>query len=370
MISRVPQQMMTRRFQNNMNQALKQMSDINQKILTGRKFMRGSEDPVRAAKALVIRRSLSNIEMYNENLKDAQGLFETASALIVSNISPRMATISDKLLAATNGSMGQTERDIIAEEIESVGRDLLKDMNADFAGRKIYGGSNNSVPPFTYDGGTGKVSYNGVPVDTQVEANLTDPDNPVYTFNGEIVNLTEKQEVAFKAGTLDNSGFFPGSKPAYADIGIGIQYDANGAVDPTTAFDMAINGAKITGSGVSSKTGYANNAIQLAFDAAKALRAGDLATASDLVVSVKDSQTTIVIGVTNLGVKTSTIEYNQLRMGQDEITYATAQVNAEGLTLEEQAELMTQYKSVEAAYNATLQMGSKVVPTSVFDFIR
>lgn len=362
MVGRVPQQALTRRYQSNMNTSLKQMSDISQKILSGRKFMRASEDPVRAAKALTVRRALTNIETYNANLKDAQGYYDSASDLLLKNVSPRVSTIAVKIEAGVNGDKGQTERDIIAEEIEAVGRDMIKDLNADFAERKIFGGSNNSTQAYIYDDKTGKVSYNGVPVDTQVVVDDSDPDNIRYTFNGE--RITAEQ------AAKDNSANFPGGKPVYVDVGIGVQYDANGAVDPTTVIDLSVNGAKVMGSGVDPKTGLANNAVQLAFDAAKALREGDIGKATALMDQVKKAQTTVVVGITNIGVKSATIEYNQSRMAQDELTYATAQVNAEGLTLEEQAELMTQYKSVEAAYNATLQMGSKVVPTSIFDFIR
>ena len=91
---------------------------------------------------------------------------------------------------------------------------------------------------------------------------------------------------------------------------------------------------------------------------------------NNMIDKIKDANSSVLVGITNLGVKEQAIEFNQTKLDEDKYNLSAAQIDAEGMSEVELAAAMTEYKSVEAAYNATLQMGSKVVPTSIFDFIR
>ena len=66
---RITQNGMKRQYLRNSNSALERMNSINNRILTERKFMRASDDSTAAANAMIIRKSLSNLDMYEDNLK-------------------------------------------------------------------------------------------------------------------------------------------------------------------------------------------------------------------------------------------------------------------------------------------------------------
>ncbi|MEG0615874.1 MAG: hypothetical protein RR540_08975, partial [Oscillospiraceae bacterium] len=213
------------------------------------------------------------------------------------------------------------------------------------------------------------VTYNGVPVNSQA-TELPPAGSGNWEFNGKPITAAE--------ATTVNHLLFPGSKPSLVDIGIGISYDANGIIDPTTALDISVNGVEITGSGT---TGFAidkagnrvplsNNTVQQAYDAANAIEAGDTRLALDILEHVKKTESNLLIGISKLGVKQQSVEYNLSKVKDDEMNLQAAQVSAELMSTEDIAESYTDYKGLEASYNAVLQMGTKVIPTSIFDFMR
>ena len=439
---------MSRQYKNNMSSTLGQMNSINNKILTQRKFLRASENPVGAAKALSIRKNLAIIDTYEDNLKTASGIFDSAEASI-KLVSSSTATVTDKLLAGVNGDKTNSDKGIYATEIENVGKEMVKEMNSQYADRHIFGGTNDSSPAFAYDEKTGDVTFNGISVNcTTVTTKTIDPEtgvgyvddkgNPIpqkYFFGGnnitneiksgdaviantfaevdatkttytdkavkdtvthhwmlgtddidsavtsgkiKVVNSITKEGDRYYAGGIEitkeqadgaNAQRFEGTKPILIDIGLGIEFDANGVVDPATAMDISLNGAELTGSGTDSD-GYSKNIIQLTFDAAEALKNGETTKSLDLIDKIKNANSSVLVGITNLGVREQSIEFNQTKLDEDKYNLDAAQIDAEGMSDLDLAQAMTEYKSVEAAYNATLQMGSKVVPTSIFDFIK
>jgi flagellar hook-associated protein 3 FlgL len=330
---RVTQNATTRKYISSMNKNLGQMNDYHTKITAQRKLFRASEDSISAARAYVVRRSLANVSDHQSSLKTATNIFSNAESALLTVFS-EITTVTTKIVEGVNGDKSQTERNIIASEIENVAKDMITQMNSQYADRRIFGGTNNSSAAFEYNSSTGKVTYNGVDVNT-----LSSPKD------------------------------FPGSSSILIDVGLGIEYDASGNPKESTAFDISFNGAEYTGCGVDSD-GDSLNVIQLAFDAAKALRDGDTNKATRLLDKVNDAETTLLVGVTKLGVKEKAIEYNQSRLETDELNLKSSQTELEGMTTEDLAETITYYKLVESAYNATLQMGASVVPTSLFNFIK
>lgn len=626
---RVTQQAQSRMYLNSMNMSLNQMNKLNNQFLRQRQFFRASENSVGAAKALTARRYLSDMATHEDNLSISKGIFDTAEATLTKNVSQRTHDVTDKIISAVNADKGQHERDIIAAEIENIARDMMKDLNSDFAGRRLFGGTNNASPCFKFDDANNELLYNGVPVnwskvtekveggitkyffggtnisqdlirgdatctpilpdagvpatklevdgveltaayngktiytdtavkqpdgsyqiegltvpqelidngkvkvvntivqegkgtyaggvniekklagktatlepltvvtgtppdpdslkitidgvDTPVDANYNGPEiyttnavktivtvnatyrggepvmipdpsdptgqakiqdvclagDPLLDANGEQVmdggvpklckggelkmrakgepildengnNVTVEKDEYRVGGVLipekliqtgkvkvvdsvevkyektyvggneitkdqaegENSNRFPGTKPILIDVGYGMQFDENGVPDPNTALDLSINGVHFTGNGTSAESGLSNNIVQLTFDAAKALRAGDNTAALDLLDQITKVNGSLLIGITNLGVKEQAIDYQVSKLATDKMGLIQNQTDAELLDTVGLAEVSTQVKLAQAAYNATLQLGSEVIPTSIFDFMR
>lgn len=314
------------------------------RVMTQRRFNRVSEDVINGVKALSLRRQLRNVNIYRDNLNASQELFSSAEQSLLTmsgKIYPQMET---ELVAASNGTYDQMELDIFSISFEQMAEEMVKTLNADFAERQVFGGTNNGVAPFSIeqavvqneageviyppnwqdyyvDDGNGGIAvddttgevllkegitmddipksvlYNGVPLNFDV---LTNKDFKAGTYTVSKLGLDDNGQKAFTDSSFeiseealntarnkhDNSLIFPGSKPIYVDIGIGIKYENDGTVDPQTALDVCLNGAAITGSGMEQDengTWFSKNIIQLALDTSYQLRKGiNVATEMDL----------------------------------------------------------------------------------------
>ncbi len=327
---RVTQNQMTRLYLKNSNTALNNMNKINNRVLTQRKFTRASEDSVGAAKALIIRRNLEKNEMYSNNIETAEGIYSTAEKALLS-ISSVSTTIGDSIIQGANGTSGEDEKKIIANQIRNLAKEMTTQINSEYADRKLFGGTNNGATPFVYDEATKTLTYNGVDINSAT--NLSD---------------------------------FPKTADISLDVGLGVQFDADGNVDKQTVMNIALNGAEILGYGTDAD-GDPNNLIALAYKAADALENNNSGEALNLLEKINTSKSKLMNSITNLGNQQQSVEYAKSRIENDDFSLKTAQQSTEGVNL---AEEITSLKVAEMAYNATLSMGTKLIPLSIFDYMK
>ncbi len=395
---RITQNGMKRQYLRNSNSALERMNSINNRILTERKFMRASDDSTAAANAMIIRKSLSNLDMYEDNLKKVQALYNSAESHLSTLTSTVSKTIT-QVIYGINGDKSQTERNIIAGELEQFAEQMRTELNEVYADRRIFGGTNNNDVSFTFDTATRQVSYNGVPVSAEIIEKDDGSGGKTYSFgfkdgvvspitydddeNAVIptpklpadvsATLTAEQITDYEEGRLKSYDLYPGSQPIYVDVGIGIKYDfddpndlTTAKVNPDTAMNITLNGVDMTGCGTD-QDGDSLNVIQLAYDAAEAMRNGDVKTCNRLIDKLHNAEEEVLISITEFGAKSESINFHLTKIDNDRYNLQVQQKDIEAADLTKE---ITDFKSAQAAYNATLQMGSSVIPNSIFDFIR
>ncbi|MBD5141193.1 MAG: hypothetical protein HDT25_07260 [Ruminococcus sp.] len=225
------------------------------------------------------------------------------------------------------------------------------------------------------------VTYNGIPVDFDVMHRMTDANgnkfdiqigekftikalNDDFTW-GEEKEIAPNVEAAVKG--RDNSLIFPGSEPIYIDIGIGIKYDKDNdyKVDPQTAMDISLNGASVTGSGLDSE-GYSKNLMQLVLDAARALKKGDQSTVNAIIDKADISNNNVLTAITTLGSRQNSIEFYVNRNDDSRYNLRERQNIVEGTDMETE---ISYWESLMAAYEASLKVGTQVIPNSIFNYI-
>lgn len=220
---RITNSIILRGYNRDLNRLMTQKTACERRITSTRKFSRASENPLSAAKALNVRRSMYNLEQYQENLKTANKFYTEAETSLL-QVSDKMATVREELVAACNTTKDSQEYAIYGEHLETIARELVSIFNTDSAGRAIFGGESNSATPFTLlEDSTGHLStvcYHGVPVNA-----------------------------------MDDYKSYPYSTPVTVDIGLGMSMDQKTQeVDPQSVLDISFNGAKITGCGAESGT--------------------------------------------------------------------------------------------------------------------
>ena len=195
--------------------------DSEQKIQTGRQFQRASENPINAAKALRVRKSLAELETQKANLASADSIYQVAESSLLT-ISEIIQNTYEKLVEGAHGTRNEDDMEIIATEIEQFAEEMVQMLNVDVADRKIFGGTNNTTNAFEIKGYVGSqyVTYNGIPVNAS-----SDPQS------------------------------YPYSETSYLDIGVGMDMnDTTGRVDDQTALPITFNGVDCVGCGVTQRT--------------------------------------------------------------------------------------------------------------------
>ncbi len=382
---RVTQNALSRQYVNNLGSSQAKMLDYMNKILSGRKFNRASENSIDASKAMTVRKQLQNLDNYDDALNSAKELFNAAETNLTAIIDTYSSNAKTKVISAANIT-NISVIDTYVEDLEGLAENIMDNLNADFAERQIFGGTNNSTTPFTYqqvkvtnasgdvlyDSGDKKtVCYNGVPI--SMNASGVDPANGngtyTVTYNGDS-STAKSININFADARTSgkNEDMFPGSKPIYIDIGIGIKYDTNYEVDPQTALDISLNGAKCSGSGTDSD-GYSKNIIQLVFDAAEACKNKDQGTLNKLIDKITDATNTVTEARTTLGSVQNSITFNINKNDEYRANLDEMQNELETYTTVETGKMYTDYQVMYSAYQAVLQMGSSVIPKSLFDFL-
>ncbi len=304
---RVTNSIILRSYDRNLKRISSQKFASEHRIESGRQYDRASQSPLKAAKALTVRKQLSHTGQYKENL-DVADKFYTEAEKSMLQISDSLALVRETMIYACNSTKDKaTDLNILAQQLETKAKEMVSVFNTNSAERAIFGGESNSLEPFTLqygeNGQAETVLYHGVPVNAY--SSVTD---------------------------------FPYSDDVFIDIGIGMVINADHVVDPQSALKVSFNGADVTGCGYERKS-EKSSAIDMSklnrgTNASNSLRI----TAKDKTVTVKfsgintdDIRTAINEAFTNEGFAAGDIpmlgDSGQLTMADGSEVYVSQQAS-------------------------------------------
>jgi len=212
---RITNGMMMNRYGRNLNINLGRMNKTGAQIESGRKFQRGSENPVNALKALQVRRNLTALDQYSANIDVADTwLMQTETAVFA--IKGHADQAVDLVIQGKNDTLAPEDRLIIATALRQLQEALLRDLNAQVAGKYLLGGSNTKKVPFTVDADTGRLLFNGEDVfAAESMSDFESIQTPVY------MDLTGEFQLDDDGNPVDESTLFDRFTPGVAVIGAG-----------------------------------------------------------------------------------------------------------------------------------------------------
>ena len=342
---RITHSMMTRNYMSSVNKNLKNLTNSNDRLSSQRAFNKASEDVSGAARALRVRRLLRENEQAVTTIKDLYATYEAAedSLMAINNI---VGTITEDLVRGMSGTMDVQDREKLAREVENLQEHVLQTMNAKFSDKFLFGASGNAdgSAPFTV-GADGALSYNGQAVDAMgADASgkpLVAPGGAPIAFN----------------------------KPNYVDIGLGFELTGTGmdaSADPRTAVVNNFSGVEAFGFGVDAD-GNPKNVYSLLGKVAADLRVGNSSTLSTDLDAVKAMHSALLTQVTDMGNRSDFIEQTSARLENDILNLQEVQNRVEAVPLEQE---MMYNKDFEMSWMVTLQLGSKILPPSIFNFLQ
>lgn len=335
---RVTHQMLQRNYLNRMENNLSQYTKSGDKISSNRAFSKAHENVTDAGKALRMRKLIASNERYQSTIRDVQG--RTAAAEDgLRTVNSLMIKVEDLLIEGMNGTMTTEDREKIATEIDQYQGQIYQIMNSKFGDKYVFSSAGNSDGSAPFEAVDGALKYNGTYTDTMMKQ-----------ADGTIVD--------------DNGDPIPFNTPNYVDIGFGYAIK-DGGVDPNTAFKDTYSGVECFGYGYSSN-GSSLNAWSLLGEISTNLRNSNMTGLDDNLDALKESMGFMLTSITEIGARGVTLDNTLTNLQNEYINLVETDDKLENVDI---AEEIVYNSSYETTWMVTLQMGSKLIPPSIFNYL-
>ncbi len=417
---RVTSKMMQRTYLKNVNSLTTGTQNSLNQLSSGMKLFKASENTAAAVKAYQVRTSLNRNEGYSSNLSHADAVL-TSSESVLLGIEDRLKEAKAKITQALNTTNSDAERATIATELASIQDQIFQAMNSNDSGFYVFGGSNSDSKPFDTDA-NGNLTYNGHtlsdlpndPTDPTVHALSHDAlyldvglapeldadeniiSSTVFEYSITGIDVMGYGKTVVTPGTattaatgLTVSGGYTGFADdtlTYKTVAVngseGITEDgwynaAGELVDPADV-GLTVEGTPAAGDTIDVKAGdvVSSNLYDILGELIKEFNKSDDASGSagysvdraeDLLEVFDTAVATVTTQLTNIGSKTSYIEYSENRISTLDINLNQKQADIEDVNY---AEAFTTFTSLYTSYQAALNVGSKIIGPSLFDYMR
>lgn len=155
----------------------------------------------------------------------------------------------------------------------------------------------------------------------------------------------------------------------YLDIGIGHTFKQNAdgtfSINPETVHQFTYSGVEVFGAGRTD--GMSNNVYTFLGEVADSMNNNNMDLLGEQLNHIKDVREHLLTSLTEIGVRTNFLDNMEDIHKNDLLNFQTRQKDVEAVDLPQEA---MNNKNHEMAWMVTLQMGSKILPSSLFDFLR
>ncbi len=302
---RITQHMMVENLRSIINTSGEKLTDLQDQLASGKRLRRPSDDPQDVNKALKLKATSQQNDQYLRNISNAKSWLEdTDSAL--DQLSNVLIRARDVAVRGSSDTLGQSERDQLATQVDSMLAEALQDANADhqdqylFAGRrvKLTGGS----LPFEVTGSS--LSYNG-----------------------------------------DTSGYLK------------LEIEKN-----TSPLSISILGAT-----ASTGTGTLGDALNALISLRDGLQSGSISTISAQLTQISTSLDDVADLRGQVGAKVSRLDETETALNSAQTRVASLLSRAQDTDV---ADVMTKLTMQENVYRTSLAAGARVIQQSLLDFLK
>src|SRR3990167_2769100 len=212
---RITQESLSRTTLSNIKLNYKKMQEIQEKLSSGKQINRPSDDPSGARKVLGLRTEDLQVQQFLDNTETAKEQINYTSNTLES-IQEIFTKIKGLTIQAGNDTLGQSDRKIIANELDELLESVLQNANTDNNGRYIFSGTQTLTSAFTAardsNGNISSVSYNGnneeikyqIGPNTFMQINL--PGGKLFQDNKAFSTLISLRD-SLNASTFDSTAF-------------------------------------------------------------------------------------------------------------------------------------------------------------------
>lgn len=183
--------MISRNYKRQINSSMSKQSAALERSESGLAFKKLSDNVAAGSRAMHLQEQRYAAEQQLDNVKNLYAELKSIDSNL-SSVHSILQTIQERVLTGMSQDWGQDARDVIAKEIAEKREQLLQFANNQYAGHTLFGGTNNSEPPFTVSA-DGKLQFNGINVEDifkfegkyyYYERTLNDKGETRYTIDG------------------------------------------------------------------------------------------------------------------------------------------------------------------------------------------
>ncbi|MGY5266312.1 flagellin N-terminal helical domain-containing protein [Paraclostridium bifermentans] len=308
-----------RDLQNN----LQSMDKLNTQLNTSKQVNKISDDPFKTVKIMNVQGEINNVEKYNYNCDEITGWLDITDESLdrVGNLTSEIKT----LLTSIQDTFGPDEIKAVQTEINEKIKQVGEAMNTTYAGKYVFGGSVTDQPP------------------VRVE---TDPTSGLAKI---VINNTDKN------GNIDPDLSARLDASLKSEISDGITIDYNLTIKNITS---------TTGKETGKKSG-----LDILNDVVQKLNSDpvDMDEIKKLSSDLGDYMNDVLNNRSLIGAKTNTVsavkDSNEENILEMKGTFSQMQDV-------DYADKFMELKEAQMVYNATLQVGAKLLQPTLLDYLR
>lgn len=158
---RITQSTLTNNFLRNLSRNLEQMQSYHDKLTSGKEVSKPSDDPLLVAKIMDMTKNIKQNEQYNSNISDTLGWVETQDTAL-NDVTSTLNRVRELMIYGANGSLSETDRLAIKDEVEMQVEQIADVLNTNFDGRYIFAGQKTNDAPFEIRDVTPEEEANGL----------------------------------------------------------------------------------------------------------------------------------------------------------------------------------------------------------------
>lgn len=180
------------------------LSKTQQQITTGKKFQTAAEDPIGATRVAGLERKLADNAQYerNSNIVQARLSYEEQTLADITSV---LQSARDSTLAGANATLGQAERNMIANQVRQNLAALMEMANRqDAGGEFLFAGTSTATRPFAQ--GASGVIYQGDHTTRQIRISSTQSLTDVHAGPDVFMGIAERNGVFRTTVSAGNTG--------------------------------------------------------------------------------------------------------------------------------------------------------------------
>lgn len=145
---RVTNTLMTKSYMRNLNHNTEKVHTYQEQLSSLKEVNRPSDDPLTVSKIMDLNNSIIQNDQYRTTIEDAIDWTNVQDSALA-NATNSMHRIDTLIQSAANGIMTAEDREAIKSNIKGEMETLVDSLNTNFGGRYVFSGQQTTTPPFT-----------------------------------------------------------------------------------------------------------------------------------------------------------------------------------------------------------------------------